>query len=120
MIAPVGRGVWANTRFARTNARVFVVRVGAILVIATMPLGFWANTRFARTGSIGRGIWGEYKIRRYGGIVLVRFPLAGIADDVFRDTIQFVIISNDVFIVVALPQSARKRLPAVAFDTINI
>jgi hypothetical protein len=50
----------------------------------------------------------------------VLFPSGRIIADVFTDAVQFYFIPNDVFPIIALPQSTRKCWPTQLFHAIRI
>ena len=90
----------------------------------------WAATEWAATGGrpyshiihssqlYGRSVGcpGGWLI----GAQFVQLPFGGIVANVFADAVQFGFIADDVFPVIALPQSAGKRRPIVSFYTINV
>ena len=54
------------------------------------------------------------------GAQFVQFPFGRIVANVLADAVQFGFVADDVFPVIALPQSAGKRRPTVSFDPIGV
>ena len=43
------------------------------------------------------------------GVLRVRGPIAGIVEDVLADGVQFVVVTDDVLVVIALPDWLPRR-----------
>ena len=45
-------------------------------------------------------------------VLSIQMPTQGIINDVFPDSLQLTLISDNMFIIIALPESALERRPA--------
>ena len=50
----------------------------------------------------------------------VLLPVLGVSEDIIENGLVILVITNDVFVVIALPQVGWKWLPIVGMDTIEI
>ena len=48
-------------------------------------------------------------LRRSIGVLCVHDPIAGIVEDVLADGVQFVVVTDDVLVVIALPDWLPRR-----------
>ena len=53
-------------------------------------------------------------------IVFVRMPIVGIVNDVFAGAVQFIVIADNMFVIIALPQFAGESRPPTLFDTMDV
>ena len=58
--------------------------------------------------------------RRHGNAVLIVCPIGGIVQDIFADAFRFPFITDDVFVIITLPQASDKRRPSRLFDPARI
>jgi len=53
-------------------------------------------------------------------VVFIQFPTDRIIGNVVAEAVQFIVVADDVFVVVSLPQFAWKRGPAVLLDASDV
>ena len=53
-------------------------------------------------------------------IIFIRSPIERIIDDIFPNFIQFIFITDNMFIIISLPQFSIKGFPTVLFDHPNV
>jgi len=53
-------------------------------------------------------------------VVFIQFPTDRIVGDIVAEAVQFIVVADDVFVVVALPQFSWKRGPTVLLDAKDV
>jgi hypothetical protein len=90
-----------------------------------MGVFYRINCRDVFVGSLGIPMiegknWGVGVLAHIGRVFLIVYPIEQVIGDIGADAFPIGLVTDDVFVVIPLPQFTRKGMPTKLFDAANV